>query len=319
VTAVVSGQIQALLKNSITAPYFDGRQPNPSTDFTNQANGQKATALQNGLIAFFGAALGCKDDTIPAYTGPTMAVVHAGMGVTDQVFDTFNKLLLGVLTSSGVTQADATTVGGVLESLRPDIVQGAVAQNAAICKKYSAQLSVTNLKLITLVVTQTVGAVAANPTTMPFFNGVKPPGSTNYLDAANSAQLTRLDNSLIAFFGQVLGCDDGTIPAYTGPDMKTVHGKLGVTPSAFNAFNAELLNVLATNGVTSQDVGSVGQLLESQRSDVVAKFNSETFQPYYLSAGSIVGIIFGALILGALFAGLCVLLAMNEKSLPKLH
>jgi hypothetical protein len=32
-----------------------------------------------------------------------------------------------------------------------------------------------------------------------------------------------------------------------------------------------------------------------------------------------VGVIFGALILAALFAGLCVLLTMNEKSLPKFH
>jgi hypothetical protein len=57
---------------------------------------------------------GCKDDTIPAYKGASMQVIHAGMGVTDQVFDTFNKLLLGILTTSGVSQADAAAVGSVL-------------------------------------------------------------------------------------------------------------------------------------------------------------------------------------------------------------
>lgn len=57
---------------------------------------------------------GCSDDTIPAYTGPPMQVVHAAMGVTNNVFDTFNRLLLGVLTNAGVTQADVNTVGTVL-------------------------------------------------------------------------------------------------------------------------------------------------------------------------------------------------------------
>jgi hypothetical protein len=53
----------------------------------------------------------------------------------------------------------------------------------------------------------------------------------------------------------------GTISAYTGPDMKTVHAKLGITPSAFNAFNSELLNVLASKGVSSTDIAAVSSLL----------------------------------------------------------
>jgi hypothetical protein len=55
-------------------------------------------------------------------------------------------------------------------------VQGAVAQNAAICKKYSLELKLNNLQLITAVVGETVIAVAGSPTpnplTVPFFNGM---------------------------------------------------------------------------------------------------------------------------------------------------
>lgn len=68
-----------------------------------------------------------------------------------------------------------SSCSGVLtcqESLRGDIVQGAVVQNAAICKKYSLVLSVSNQALISKIVSQTVQAVVANQITLPFFNGV---------------------------------------------------------------------------------------------------------------------------------------------------
>lgn len=60
------------------------------------------------------------------------------------------------------------------ESLRPDIVQGSVAREAAICPKYSSALNINNQQLVSTVVEKTVAAVAANPITAPFFNGTDP-------------------------------------------------------------------------------------------------------------------------------------------------
>lgn len=43
-----------------------------------------------------------------------MQIVHAAMGVTDQVFDEFNRLLVGVLAKAGVSTTDQNSVAQVL-------------------------------------------------------------------------------------------------------------------------------------------------------------------------------------------------------------
>jgi len=80
------------------------------------------TNLTNGLVAFFGAALGCSDNTIPSYTGPDMRTIHHDLGIKQYVFDTFNNILLGVLQKAGVSAADLKAVLGVLNAQSNDIV-----------------------------------------------------------------------------------------------------------------------------------------------------------------------------------------------------
>eukprot|EP01115_Flamella_aegyptia_P005576 TRINITY_DN2334_c0_g1_i1.p1 TRINITY_DN2334_c0_g1~~TRINITY_DN2334_c0_g1_i1.p1 ORF type:complete len:197 (+),score=104.37 TRINITY_DN2334_c0_g1_i1:252-842(+) len=119
VTLVVSQTVNAAL-NSDLKQFFDGTTPPGSTDFT--SNSAAFNTLATHLVQFFGAALGCTDGSIGAYTGnPDMKAVHANMPITLAYFNAFNSALLNVLTTNGVTQADANAVGAVLESTKPAI------------------------------------------------------------------------------------------------------------------------------------------------------------------------------------------------------
>lgn len=84
----------------------------------------------------------------------------------------------------------------------------------SICDKYSNILRVTNLQLVTNVVTATIAALLKDPLELPFFNGKQPPGSTDF--TTNTRAAARLSSQLINFFGGALGCSDGSVPAYVG-------------------------------------------------------------------------------------------------------
>jgi len=123
--AIVAGTEAALLANSSTAPFFNGVQPPASTDFT--SNPVALKALTNQLINFFGGALGCSDGTVPPYTGPasgkrSLESVHAPMGISNQVFDDFNALLVGVCAVFGVSATDQAAILSVLQSTRGGVV-----------------------------------------------------------------------------------------------------------------------------------------------------------------------------------------------------
>ncbi len=58
------------------------------------------------------------------YTCRDMASSHRGLGIGGDVFDRFVMIAAGVLLDAGVRQADVETIGTVLNSTRPDIVEG---------------------------------------------------------------------------------------------------------------------------------------------------------------------------------------------------
>jgi len=122
VTTVVTGTFEQITKaNTPTLKFFNGQQPRGSTNFL--TNSGALNALVNGLVAFFGSALGCSDGSIGPYTGGSLKQVHAGMGVTNAVFDFFNiGGVVKVLRSAGVVPKDLTAVLSVLNSTRRDIV-----------------------------------------------------------------------------------------------------------------------------------------------------------------------------------------------------
>lgn len=68
------------------------------------AEGQPAVdAFKASLANFISDAYGC---TTGAYTGPSMEAAHAGLGITQEEYDAFIGLIVGVLAGAGVPEAD---------------------------------------------------------------------------------------------------------------------------------------------------------------------------------------------------------------------
>jgi len=133
-------------------------------------------------------------------------------------------------------------------------------------------LGLTGQKLLTTLVTEVVGKIVVDGTpTKRYFDGTFPQDSLNYLDPANSGDLTALVNSLVAFFGahSVLNCTDVGFPLYTGRTMNHTHGKMGVTKEAFLFFNDAIIQVMTAAGVTAADRGAVATKLQSLESQIV--------------------------------------------------
>jgi len=262
ITVVVNGTENALLGNSTTAPFFNGNRPTGSTDFTK--GGAALTALTNGLVTFFGGALGCTDGTILKYTGPALDAIHKPMGITPLVSDTFNQLLVGVTAAKGVVQADQDAITVVLNSVTPLIVFP-----PTICDKYATLLGITGFQLMAVVVNGTEAGLLGNSTTAPFFNGQTPAGSTDFTRGGPS--LAKLTFGLITFFGQfgVLSCTDGTVPKYPDLTLVVIHQPMGITGLVFDTFNQILTGVTAANGVIPADNAQIYAVLETTRTAVV--------------------------------------------------
>jgi len=267
VNTVVNGVVMKLVSgaNSITTKYFDVTKPKGSLDYTDAKNAKALGELVGNLVSFFGAALGCSDGSIAAYTGSPMDKVHQPMGIN--VFESiaFNDAVIGVLAGAGVDELDQVAVRIALNGLKDQIV----LQNS-ICDRYSKALSVTNKELVSTVVTGVFTAITADGApTLKYFNGVKPAGSMNYLNPKNKLALDGLSNGLVSFFGTALMCSDETLPPYGGPNMKAVHKIMRINEAEFNFFNVQVIQVLRNAGVTTPDLAAITKFLNSTKSDIV--------------------------------------------------
>jgi truncated hemoglobin YjbI len=142
----------------------------------------------------------------------------------------------------------------------------------SFCDKYSQALGLSNNKLVTTVVTGVVGKITApGVNTLKYFDGTKPQGSTNFLDAKNSGDLTALVGSLVQFFGSALGCTDGTIQPYTGPSMDKIHQPMGINAAESKFFNEQVIAVLAGAGVSTEDQAGARKLLGTLDKQIISQ------------------------------------------------
>jgi truncated hemoglobin YjbI len=122
VTTVVTAVVTACLADPALKPYFDGTKPAGSFDFTNPANSVRYGLLAQHLVEFFAGALGCTDGAVKTYSGLTLKVAHATMGVTKADFDNFNGKVIKAMGDLGVAAADLTAVRTVLDGTQGDVV-----------------------------------------------------------------------------------------------------------------------------------------------------------------------------------------------------
>jgi len=265
VTTVVNGVVaKVTATGAVTKKYFDGTKPKGSTNFLDASNSAALKALVDSLVQFFGGGLGCSDGTITKYTGPSMSKVHQKMGIYPEESVFFNDQVIAVLAGAGVSSADQIAVRGVLNSFNRDVI------SQSICDKYSVKLKLTNKQLVTSVVGQTFALITSSTSIiLKYFNGEKPPGSTDFLNK-NKDALPGLVNGLVTFFGGALGCHDGTIAPYAGPDIGKLHKPMGIKTDEFNFFNLQLLTVLRKSGVSMPDLRAVDMVLNSTKSAIVS-------------------------------------------------
>ncbi len=92
-----------------------------------------ASQIEECLTIQLGQAAG-GPETYPAmaegFQCRSMSASHAGLHIPASSFDKFVTIAAGVLKSAGVADADITTIGGVLNSTKTDIVDTAAAADA---------------------------------------------------------------------------------------------------------------------------------------------------------------------------------------------
>jgi truncated hemoglobin YjbI len=253
---VVTQIVRAEVSDPLVVLFFNGMVPRGSTNFLN--NTAALNRLVGGLIAYFGRALGCNDPSFPVYTGEQdMKKLHAHMPIDQDAFARFTSIFIITLRKIGVQEADLSTINSLLNSFAVNIVNP-----TTICPKYSQALGISELDLMTAVITTVVKKELADPTILPFFNGQVPSGSTNFL--TNTTEFKRLAGNLIAFFGGALGCTSPGFPRYRGnPDMKALHARMPITAAIFSNFNNNLVQALGDLGVSSADQVTIRRVLDT--------------------------------------------------------
>jgi len=264
VAFVVNETVIAALSSDLVV-FFNGEVPEGSLNFADPANLESFIHLFQGLVNFFGEALGCTDGSIPPYTGPSLADAHAGMPINATQFELFNSFIIDILDAAGVVDEDLATVAGILDSTRMDICND--CPPPSICDYYSHALGLTNLELISFVVNETVVAALTSDLVV-FFNGEVPEGSTNFADPDNLESFLHLFEGLVNFFGAALGCTDRTIAPYTGPSLADAHAGMPINATQFEQFNGFIITILDAAGVVDEDLASVAAVLESTRSAI---------------------------------------------------
>jgi len=260
-TAVVDTIVKGEVGDPLVKLFFDGSVPAGSTNFLNDT--QALARLEAGLIAYFGAALGCNDPSFPKYMGQTdMHKLHANMPIDQDTFARFVSVFLVALRSLGVSESDISTIFALLDSFAVQIVDP-----KTICPKYAGALGITELQLMTTVINTVFKKELADPTILPFFNGMVPPGSIDFL--TNTTQFNRLAKNLIGFFGAALGCTRN-FPPYTGnPNMMMVHAKMPIDMEIFSNFNNDIIQALGDLGVSSADQLTVRRVLMTFSTSIV--------------------------------------------------
>lgn len=272
---IVTNAFEALTApDSTLLEYFNGVVPSDSIDYTADDAGEEVAALAQGLVSFFGDALGCTDGSIPPYEGGSMAEVHKSMPISGFEYDEFVRILGEVLTAAGVETEDVTAIAGVLNAtpLRAQICNFGSNCVESICSKYSDSSSMSgNEDLIRAITDEAFARVLADSQFVPFFDGTTPSGSTDF--TMNAQATADLKTRFVAFMGRpdVLACPQDTFPQtdFQILDLKALHAAMPITPALFTAFNQHILDAVgkvatdASITLEAADVTAVQDLLNS--------------------------------------------------------
>jgi len=142
-------------------------------------------------------------------------------------------------------------------------VKSKVAKSASpvaktMCQRYANVSKVTQEVWVTGII-MAVEKTVTNPKQdlAQYFNGTTPVGSRNFVDPNNRDLLHQLTVRLVAFFGELLGCDDSNFPAFhKSANFRRIHHRMQLSAAQFSSFNAAVATAMKTAGVSQADVNS---------------------------------------------------------------
>jgi len=210
------------------------------------------------------------------------------------------------LATLGVSSGDQTTIRGVLDSFQPLIVR-------TICEKYQYILKMNQTAVMYAFVLKVAGIQVTDPPIEIYFNGVKPPGSTNFLaqNAQGLADRTRHFADLVAFFGKAIGCDDPTFPTYVGvTDQRALHQRMMIPAADFVEFVNNFITGMTEVGLDQGDGVTIRAYLNSFQSDIVYQPTNSTPSTKGSTSGTSNWDLYGRTVLVGCIAGIVLIIGI---------
>lgn len=215
-----------------------------------------------------------------------MTTIHKQFDISGGTFSKFVMIAAGELQSLGVASSDIATIGGVLNSTRPDIVNASLADAGEM--GFDAGASTTppadagedagtlyqrlgGHTGIRSAINQIVGTELGDPEIASyFFNQTASPVP------AGHPTVDQLEECFTDLLGNAAGGPE-TYPtsvtddagSFICRDMATIHAPLHISGGTFSKFVMLAAGELQALGVSSSDIATIGAVLEGTQSSIV--------------------------------------------------
>jgi hypothetical protein len=149
--------------------------------------------------------------------------------------------------------------------------KSASAAAKTLCETYASKAKMSQEEWMTGII-QDVEMDVTNPKNdlAQYFNGTTPSGSRNFVDPENRDLLHQLTVRLVAFFGELIGCNERDFPSFKKTaNFRRLHHRMMISESHFNNFNAAVATAMKNAGVSQSDTNKVATVLAGFKDQVV--------------------------------------------------
>ncbi len=198
--------------------------------------------------------------TANGFTCRDMHSSHVGLHIPGSSFDKFVMIAAGVLKGAGVADADITTIGGVLNGTKTDIVDPAAGGDGGANTLYSRLGGHSGIRTA---INAVVAKELMDPEIAAFF------GATGTQGHPTADQIEECFTNLL---GKAAGGPEQyptTANGFTCRDMHSSHVGLHIPGSTFDKFVVIAAGVLKSAGVADADITTIGGVLNGTKTDIV--------------------------------------------------
>lgn len=191
---------------------------------------------------------------------------HAALHIPSASFDKFVMIAAGVLKQAGVADADISTIGGVLNGTKSDIVDpnaGADAGGSGDAMANTLYSRLGGHAGIRSAVNAIVAQELKDPEIASFFGTVGMPGHPT---------ADQIEECFTDLLGNAAGGAEQyptTANGFACRDMKTSHAALHIPGATFDKFVMIAAGVLKQAGVADADIQTIGGVLNGTKTSIV--------------------------------------------------